>query len=245
MIIVTGDSWACGEWDDHIVKHYGLVQYLRDYGKSTISLGVGGSSNYQAFLRLEQFLNSGINDYLVEQIELILFFQTDWSRDYQNRFSYENDTNCPIQYRFKNYNTDLAQITISQWQYCLVNLANKFKIKIGLIGGCSDTMWLDQFEKEYPGLFIACQSMTNLCINKDHRVSDPVQGFYHQDLISVIKPYINNLEIMDFLSKEIEKSESRLELWKKNPNLFWPDGTHGNRLAHKLLFDHLCSMKYI
>lgn len=243
MIIVIGDSWACGEWSGMTVQHSGLVQYLRDCGESTISLGVGGSSNYRALIRLEQFLNSGVNDFLVDPVELVLFFQTDWGRDYQNTYCYNGD--YPIQYRFKNYSVDLAQNTISQWQYRLVDLATKFDIKIGLIGGCADTIWLDRFEKEYPGLFIACQSMTNLCINGNHRVDDPVLGFYDLELVSAIKPYINDLETMDFLSKEIEKSESRLTLWKKNPDLFWPDGAHGNRLAHKLLFEYLCSMKYI
>jgi hypothetical protein len=52
MILISGDSWSCGEWapdhpkvDKNVILHGGLAQYLKEQGYPVINLGRGGGSN--------------------------------------------------------------------------------------------------------------------------------------------------------------------------------------------------------
>jgi hypothetical protein len=241
MIIITGDSWSCGEWQEMTIVHKGLQQYLIDNKFSTINLGKGGDSNLGSYTRLSSFLQSGILDY-TEKITHVLYFQTGWERDYQCNIT--RDLIFPKKIKSISEINDLITQTICQWQYRLSDLAQKYKFKFGLIGGCNDTIYLDNFSKEYPGLEVLCQSMTNLCVNGQHRIDRPIYSTC-PNWIDLIKQELNDMTEINQLLNEMCRIESRYDEWKNNPKYFWPDGGHANRVGHKKLFDFILDSGFL
>ena len=248
MIIIIGDSWSCGEWEkSQSINHAGLQQYLQDYQYSVINLGLGGDSNHGSYRRLVNFLESGILQY-TEKVTHVLYFQTEWHRDYElkvhNLLSPQNGWIFPKTTNSIQEINDLAIWTICQWQYNLVDLAKQYKFKIGLIGGASDTIWIDQFAQEYPGLEILCQSMTNLCINDTHRIDKPIH-YISRGLITHFKNSLKDIENIEELLAGMDSIQFRLDQWDINKKYFWPDGYHPNRLGHKKLFDFIMDSGFL
>jgi len=227
MILIVGDSWGCGEWDNMNITHNGLAQYIREDGTNVINLSLGGSSNWEIYERLQLFFDSGTYYHLNESIDLILIFQTEWHRDLNHQ-----KITCA-----KNH---VAENAIVCWLYRLSEIATKNNVQIGLIGGCSDTILFDNFNKEHPGLFVACQSFTNLCINNDSQIVDPTFLIRPDEyLIPILKDlYLKHSTVENFIN-DIDKGEIRNKLWRDHPEYFWPDGVHPNRLGHKKLFNFL------
>lgn len=237
MIIVCGDSWACGEWSaDGNNTHLGLSQYLEDDGHEVVNVGVAGSSNLEIAMVLDNTLHvlSATNKTNLSTITIILF-QTEWYRDIGSR---PHPTGLPgLQ---NSISDDLINKTISFWQYQLVRIAKKYKVKIQLVGGASDTMWLDKFEQEYPGVSVLCQSMTNLCVNNDSRIDDPVFGVrYPDELVTVAKSLCNTTDDLEYLIKNIDQGIRRFNVFDNHPKYFWPDGIHANRAAHYKLYKYI------
>jgi len=234
MIVVAGDSWGCGEWQHRIVQHGGLAQYLAEDNYNVVNLSVGGSSNWDIYDRLKLFFDSNTPHYLIEKIQTILVFQTEWPRDIES--FHPNKVESLV-------GTDL----ISSWQFRLSELATEQQVRIGLIGGCSDTMYLDNFEKEYPGLYIACQSFTNLCVNNNHRIENPTYFCRPDDslLPSLKDLYLKQHGTQDLLLADLENGISRLKTWEDNCDYFYPDGMHANRKGHKILYEFLQAQKFI
>lgn len=242
MYIIAGDSWGCGEWmltnESYSVSHGGLSQYLRDDGHKVINLSRGGNSNWANY----ELLDVWLQNCLISHIQNIFIFQTEWFRDHELRTPW---TPKNYGYAIDAYDVNTASITISKWLYALSAIATRYNVKIGIIGGCSDTIWLDKFEMEYPGLYIACQSLTNLCVNDDHRVGTPVTGLHNSVSIAVCKKQAVNQDALNKLLNEIDLGEARHEVWKQNLELFYPDGYHANRIAHRKLYDFLIEMQLI
>ena len=233
MIVIAGDSWGCGEWHDLNLTHGVLAQYLLEDNHNVINLSVHGSSNWEIYERLDLFFKSGIPKYLKESIELVLVFQTEWIRDLSL-----NKLSCGKEHARTN--------AIACWQYRLSEVAVKNNVKIGLIGGCSDTVYFDYFEKEHPGVFIACQSFTNLCAGNNDRVDDPT--FFvrpDNDVLKKLGAHYKKYSSIDLLSDDIDRGISRDKIWKIHPKWFYPDGNHANRHAHKKLYDYLKTTKVI
>jgi hypothetical protein len=249
MIVIIGDSWSCGEWDEYSqsITHTGLQQYLLDCQYPVINLGRGGDSNFGSYLRLRDFLKSGILQY-IEKITHVLYFQTEWHRDYKPYYNISNNQqntwDFPKTTNSLQESNDLATQTICNWQYRLVDLAQQYKFQIGLIGGASDTIWIDNFAQEYPGLKILCQSMTNLCINNTHRIDKPI---YHVNghLIDVIKNSLKDIKDTEELLSDMDSILFRRHQWRTNEKYFWPDGLHANRLGHKKLFDFIMESEFL
>lgn len=255
MIVIIGDSWSCGEWSGSSqvgtasnISHTGLQQYLLDYQYPVINLGRGGDSNFGSYLRLQDFLKSGILQY-TEKITHVLYFQTEWHRDYNPIYGMPNLSMPNLSHPQNTWTfpetpnsiheiNDLTTSTIRNWQYRLVDLAQQYKFQIGLIGGTADTIWIDKFAQEYPGLEILCQSMTNLCINDTHRIDKPV---YHvnEQLINQFKTSLKDIEDIKELLTDMDSILVRRTQWQIHQKYFWPDGIHPNRLAHKKLFDFI------
>jgi hypothetical protein len=74
-IIITGDSWAMGEWTDFKLTHRGLEQYLLDAGHSVVNVADRGIGNQAALTALE------IELIKQESIDCIIWFQTDPMRE--------------------------------------------------------------------------------------------------------------------------------------------------------------------
>lgn len=252
MIVIIGCSWGCGEWATGFpskILHKGLEQYLKDSGRQVVNLSTAGFGNFQAYYTLKQFLQSGVLQHL-PTIEHVLCFQTDWTRDYQFRTFLPSNSDikqvhwyCPNNINQVKDIYDLRSKTISAWQYRLSDLAKEYGFKVGLIGGASDTIWLDRFSDEYTDLEIICQSMTNLCINDNHRIVDPVLQI-NLDLFHEMKNLLD-LNDLDKLVDLIQNSLDRLNTWRNHKAYFYPDGNHANRVAHKKLFDFILDSGFL
>jgi hypothetical protein len=231
MILIAGDSWSAGEWqyanNTHTTVHAGFGQYLMDKGFDVLNLSKGGGSNYETCQRLENFLS--FNPTL--KIKSIIVCQTEWHRD--SIFYSKKDLQqlLPLGY------DGIKQQWISMFYRRLSYLSQKWSIPVYLIGGCSDTLWIDQFEHEYPGCKIVCQSWTNLIIGSDSRLDVPVfsQFIINQDFIEFVKTKFKKRSVT-LLLDDIDVGNKRRQLIKDNPEYFEPDGIHPNRHAHEILF---------
>jgi len=243
VIIITGDSWGCGEWENMEIVHGGLGQYLKEHGFKVINLSLGSSSNNASYQRLEQFLANGATDYL-PKISHVIFFQTDWTRDFRIN-SEISGIGMEEQWFFpKQKIEDLRSFAICRILYRLSDLAKKYNLKISLIGGLSDTIWLDLFEKEYPGLEILCQSFSNLCVNNNHRVEKPVHTL-NPDAVDLLKKTRPEYASKNLFVEDISLALERYDLFANNKAMFWPDGQHPNRIGHKKLFEFIISSNFL
>lgn len=112
-ILITGDSWGCGEWlnkdGDYHVAHSGIEQYLQDDGYEVKNVSVGGNNNLQS-LELAKS----------ESFDHLIFFFTDPLR----------------QSKFEEFST-LSPKQIAQEHTDYVCSYLKYFPKVTLIGGCA------------------------------------------------------------------------------------------------------------
>jgi hypothetical protein len=234
IVLIAGDSWGCGEWTNtdgtYLIAHPGLAQYLLDSGYQIINLSIPGGSNKNTCNKVADFFQ--VNKHL--QISHVIVFQTEWIRCIRvERSAIIADDVTHGYHNLKNR-------IISRFYYALSQISIKNNIPIHIIGGCSDTIWLDQFEMEYPGLCIVCQSLTNLLLENNHRNLDPVDGLFshsNESQVEYIKKNINSTDL-ELLLNDIDKGTQRFEIWKNNKKYF-PDGAHANRHGHRILFEFL------
>lgn len=232
MIVIAGDSWGCGCWDtEQTVYHRGLEQYLYNDGHQVINLSEGGLSLEFTAQRLKDFLSIQKPLFVKDAIKVFVF-QTEWHRGKESLQSsivpmMSLDSSIEDYNRFENIGDDHK--IMASFYGILSHLANKHNMPIYLIGGCSDTIWIDDFESHYPGVTIVCQSFTNLLVNNNHRIDTPVHSVrFPADLLN--KEHCVDLAIL---------GQQREQIWKDNPEWMWPDGCHPNHLAHEKLYSHL------
>jgi hypothetical protein len=238
-ILIGGCSWGVGEWQrgdltnkSNNVLHGGLAQYIKEADHQVVNLSHAGANNTFIFTALRNYLAAESlknNNYP----DFILVFQTEYCRDYGFRF--EED------YKELSQVNDLAYIWLARFYSSLSGLAQKYKTKIYIIGGCGDTVWLDNMSQQYPGVEILCQSLVNLLTNDNHRVDEPVYSWYTntcQALAAELKMILPNDKLDDLIDK-IDLGVQRQSLLRLHPEYFWPDGTHPNRMGHKKLYDML------
>ena len=232
MILVCGDSWSCGEWENMSVTHRGLAGYIsEETSHQVINLGIPGSSNLDTLRVIRHFLN--LNPSI--PIEKIIVFQTDYLRDLE---SIEFDNHGYTQFKARR---------ISNFYQDLSNLYKKYNTPVYVIGGLSDTFWLSKFSEIYQGVNIACQSFTNLLVNNCDRISAPVHSMYEQiyePLITKVKNRSSQDEIIELINN-IELGLQRSILFHNHKKLFYPDGGHPNRYGHRVLFEFLCKNKIL
>jgi hypothetical protein len=240
MILITGGSWSCGEWAEYKsppssilkqreVTHTGLTHYINESKKSVINLGYAGIGNFEILGLLKRWINC--NNHV--NIEKILFFQTEYTRDYDRGFFQED--------YFKIVKCDTIQnIAIERFYNCLSEFQNYTKIKIHLIGSSSDTYDPDIVKRKF-NIDVVCQSFVNLLLNNSSTLPNPVFTWFtgeQENFIREIKQRINNEELKKFIDN-MDQSFNRQELIKNNTRYFWPDGLHPNRHGHKVLYDFL------
>ena len=240
-ILIAGDSWGCGEWprgdqsDGSTVLHGGLAEYCQQAGYDIINLSRGGTSNLQIYRAIKGYLER----YPDLEIDKIFVFQTEYTRD--QGFTFDEDWTSILEA------DTLAGIWISRFYSFLADIAEESNCKIYIIGGCSDTIWLDNITDHYPGLHIACQSLTNLILNNNQQVDKPVLSWYSigdVELINRIKKLLPATRINNLIELITLGYERENLLWA-NPKYFYPDGIHPNRLGHKILFNYLKEKNYL
>jgi hypothetical protein len=236
IIVIAGDSWACGEWSDnrtngHGISHPGLSKYLSELGYLVINLGKPGGSNIHSADRVNDFLTMSTH----LNISHVFVFQTEWIRNIKLE-----DKEFLVKDVATGY-LNLKMRHISRFYYRLSEISQLSKTPIHLIGGCSDTIWLDKFSQEYPGLSVCCQSLTNLLLTGNHRIEDSVHAIMSKNSEKDIVYLKNNIDSKDLelLLDDIDKGNQRLTTWNQHKSFFWPDGVHANRTAHGILFEFL------
>ena len=240
-ILVAGDSWGCGEWPrgdtpNRQPSHGGLAQYLSECGLEVLNLSRGGSSNSGIAQSLRNYLSRQSDP----QIEKIFVFQTEYTRD--QHFIFEEDWASVTEA------DTVSGIWISRFYYSLSDIAAEYKCKIYLIGGCSDTLWFENIDRQYPGLNIACQSMTNLILTRNPMVEhNPVLDWYNQSSVELVKKIKKQLpqDKIQQLIKLVDLGLERENIIYNTPKYFWPDGVHPNRVGHKILFNYLKEQGYL
>jgi hypothetical protein len=239
-IIIAGDSWGCGEWcrnetdyNDYKISHLGLTQYLLDLGYLVINLSKPGGSNSDSVDRVDNFLTMSTHLNILH----VFIFQTEWMRDF--RFErLERNKGILVEYVAAGYSSLKMQL-MRKFYYELSRISQETKTPIHLIGGCGDTIWLDKFSQEYPGLSVCCQSLTNLLLTGNHRIEYPVHSLYRSENdIEYLKKKLDSKDL-ELLLDDIDKGSQRIIAWDQQKSFFYPDGVHPNRLGHKILFDFL------
>ena len=225
MIVISGDSWGCGCWDtNQKVYHRGLEQLLHDAGHKVINISQGGSDLESIVERLSDYLLL-LRDrpplWMDEPVTKVFVMQTEW-----HRLMFKRD-DSPELHRYQNEGDDRK--IIASFYGTLSSLATEYNVDIHIIGGCSDTVWLDEFENYYPGVTVVCQSFTNLLVNDNHRIDNPVFS------VRFPKELLNTEDAINLAMQ----GEKREQIWKDNPEWMWPDGSHPNHLGHKKLYEHI------
>lgn len=229
LYIIAGDSWGCGEWQGMDISHRGLWQYMTDAGYCTVNISKPGGSNIDTLERLLLFFSDGVRIPLQLKVKKVLIFQTEWHRDIDQTF-------------MTQWKTDSHIKIICQWQYRLSELAVEHDIEIGLIGGHSDTIYLDDFSKEYPNLVILCQSLINLCINGNHRIDTPCFGISSQYLENLAHESLSSDQLKSLLNL-MQQNIDRHRVYDEHPDFF--QYSHANRRSHKILYDHIRKQGFI
>jgi hypothetical protein len=241
--LIAGDSWGVGEWlrgdkrnptsgNFMNTSHGGLAQYMAEDGHTVQNISQGSVGN--------TFISASINKHLqVQSIknkqypDRIIVFQTTYTRDYKFRF--EEDWS-----KLTEANS-LAHIWMARFYTHLSDLAQQYSVPVYLVGGLSDTVWLDRMQLHYPGVFVACQSMVNLLVNDESRVTDPVYSWYTADSINMIEEMRKILPADKFsdLMDQIDLGVNRQNMLSMYPEYFFPDGAHPNREGHNKLWQYL------
>lgn len=234
MIIIAGDSWGCGEWSTtdaldsrRFISHNGLTGHLLALGRQVINLSEPGTSNDQTFAKLENFFLTNHH----YEIDGVFVFQTEWIR------SDISEQDLALGYQ------SLKDHKISNFYYGLGDLSQRFNVRFYIIGGSSDTVWLSEFAKEYPGVEIVCQSFTNLMLNHNDRIDDPVYALgcfsrKHLETVERIKSRLSSTDL-ELLVQDLDRGRRRRREWQDHPEFFWPDGIHPNRVSYQKLFEHI------
>lgn len=213
-ILISGDSWGCGEWNEwatangseYGISHPGLEQYLIDDGFFVVNCSMGNLANKDSIGRLEHQLCLGDYDH-------IIWFQSDPLRDLRP---------------YKNFNhmfTDYQQILASSNE--LLNShykrLNQLGKKIICIGGCSK---LDPDISNYENLIPLVSSVIELLLP-----DFTAPRVWCSDWVHHINSKINE-SLLDCLLIE-KKIQDQIG---EQP-IFQPDGRHPNRKGHRVLFD--------
>jgi hypothetical protein len=228
--VLCGDSWCCGVWNisSSNITHPGLSQLLYERGVPTINLGIPGGNNRQTIHRVNQFIDQNPQ----VKIDRLIIFQTGLLRIFK-------DSELLPELSCKKY-ADIESFYLTEFYCRLSDISQKINVPVYLIGGVGDTLWYDKFSTEHPGVQIVCQSFTNLLLYDNPRIDNPVTDVFMPEKIYKILSH-NKQNLLD----AVYSMETRLEIYKNNPQFFFPDGLHPNLLGHEKLYNLLVKTNLI
>jgi hypothetical protein len=245
MIVIAGDSWGKGEWQNNVWTHEGLEGYLRSSGHKVINASLAGASPGTILSRLELTFESLKETDQIKNVVRVFVFQTEWVRDFRLSLSYEigdliSNKDRPKYVVPTRFDNNISTLLISRWYCALSSLAGKYNVDIGLIGGCSDTLNPTTVETVYPKVYVACQSLTNLCI---YGVSTTDYPVFVTGSVSSTDEFFDackkKYSAIDSIVELIDQSLQRRHKWDQHPEWFKPDGIHANRDGHLKLYNYL------
>lgn len=226
-IIISGDSWARGEWQYQTkeILHRGIEQYLEESNYSVVNVACPGDSNNESISRLEFYLNQNpVAEFTV------LWIQTDPIRDLRPY------TELTQQLSQSGGLVNLQEQLLVDSYTRLNTLAFKYNITIHVIGGLCN-LAVDKLET-FKNLNPLVPSWVHLLIGdmSSKLVNPYVMGetecsVQHIDLNSYPKTFayqivseLYNVNRNSFIFKE---------------KIFHPDGLHPNRTGHKILYNYI------
>lgn len=218
-ILITGDSWSQGEWDGYPthyhISHAGIAQYFKDNKIPVTNIGRGGNTNIDSLKSAERTLDDNYTD--------LIFFFTDPLR--QTNIE-EIKTQLP---------NDIINNHIAYILNCFDDFKKSFpKLKITLVGGCA------KFPSIINSIDFLIPSMTELLCpeytDSSYMLSDEWEKpFREHNFNFSIEQKMQWTNVIDLASK-------KFSIWKKHPDLFWPDGLHANRHGHRQLYTHIIKL---
>lgn len=228
-ILIIGDSWGCGEWGNYSateplfpgrpsgITHLGLEQYLIDDGHQVDNRSVGGSTNNDAILYLNESITTNNYDY-------VFWFQTDPFRDINSEIFNKNFK------WFHNFDDLLLRQKI-QLKKTYKNL-NYHSIAantvIHCMGGCSK-LNVDEL-RNYPNLIPLIPSVIEFLIpNFTH----PKIWFSGDWVLNLDDRW--DLKTLDCIIAEHKKMHSL----PKHSIYFELDGGHPDRHGHKKIYEFI------
>ena len=278
-IAIFGDSFANGESDmRHRLAHLGLTRYLTDDGHFVINFSRQGNANNQTVEDLNFSMRQ--NEH-IKPWDMAIVFQTEpcresevWIQYVQGMGIYAEDSNHtllgfssgnPLNMDCRGGDVRKVERFMAKRFYAeLSQMAVKWNIPIYLVGGTVDTSAPEEIDK-FVKLKCVCQSVTNLCVNGEHTIEEPVTNFVFP-FGTGWKPGPTANEFLNKANKIVRaqgmdskrhfiellvNGESRYKLMEDNPEYFAPKenlvggkhtSDHPNRHAYKKLFNHLKSI---
>ena len=230
-ILVTGDSWAAGEWDDtkgneleqfewrskHSTGWY--LEQLTDY--IVINIPNPGWDDIESYITIKQ---------LGHFADYIIFFKTCGLRAVQH----EHHTGRSIKFgfdlkNFKHKNVIEHGLIVN---HIIYDVLKKYESKLILLGGLNK---IARTGLELKTIY----TLPSIIEFFDHKVKDneifgweDMWDFYKEE-VKGDKEYRESLLLMMDVFAEKKKYLS------SRPDLYWPDGKHPNAEAHKLLAEHI------
>jgi len=216
-VLISGDSWGCGEWNNQKVPHSlrmlkkrcnihrGLEQFLESYGCIVYNVSEGGASNKDSTRRLAKKIEKTNPDF-------IFWIQTDPIRDLKP-------------YTEEGFPKTIEEITVLQENllkktYEFLGSLNKKIYCMGGVFKLNETLMRD-----HSNLYPLIPSIIEFFGAKEvkHWVSGWIQH--------------SSIRFSDEFIAELYKLPDPYAVLPKE--WFYPDGVHPNRLAHKAIFEFI------
>lgn len=225
-ILIAGDSWPAGVWgeDSDIPIEPGISSHLINHGYQIRNLAKPGGSNLESVDRIKNYL--ACNPTEISDIKFILFWKTEFFREI---WYYKKSSIWPtLEKELAHGYAQLKEHWVYRPYHRLTEVSQQWQVPIYVIGGASDTVWYDDFEKDFPGVKIVCQSATNMLINDCHRIDQPVfcefiSGWIEEgDFLNLIKKNITTNQDLKILLEDMDLAKQRLNEFSDRPDLFLP-----------------------
>jgi len=227
-IFITGCSWAHGEWGEgsqqYTVVHEGIIHYFREKGYNVLFSGKGGASNKIALVRLTEDLNK-----YYSPGDIILFIQTDPTRDCDKEKSFEITNNI---IRYNGY-INWTRSLLEEFYVNANKLAKNFNTNINLIGGLYNLLPYSIFIK-YSNLIPLVESWVNLLVKDSIEIGISDTTFTIKNISLDVMRKDLALRVVD----EMYKLDYNRNVWAID-EYFKPDNKHPNRKGHRVLFEYI------
>lgn len=217
-----GDSWACGEWgwnsyNQYVLLHRGISLYMQEAGYPVFSFARGGSSNKK---QVDELLKTVAS--MDRPPDHIIWFLTDPFRDILQR-----NSQIP-----EGMSTTLTEYQ-AQREHLLREQFNRIRsLKVLLIGGeCPVPAWV---KDDYSNIEIVVPDL-RCWLLPDAEPCDTINRVWQY-------PDRADYALIDYWKQQDDIYKSDMTVHHKESDshkFFWPDGTHPNRLAHRMLTDYL------
>lgn len=135
QLVLTGDSWSCGEWlchgpDSIELNHPGMTEYLP---YKTINLSKGGGSNWESLFSIFNYMNQ--RQFTGEEEYCVILFQTNPLRPKKaDLFDVDVDSIIKQTESLEQLYTELLEIFYIK----LSEFTKQYNAPVYIVGGLSD-----------------------------------------------------------------------------------------------------------